>query len=266
MGRAGQELRKAGSVFVKSIKDSYGYLGTVLMNSIMWFAWAVIVVMGASLFTRSPWVVAGLALVGTAPATAAASYVVFLVLKREDIGIRDFIVGFRRFGVRALGLMAAELLLIAVLLADIVFCFTNKNPVIKAVGGIWIYALLFVLMMMNYLIPLVVQQDTGTGKALKRSALLILDNPFFSILMSFFNLLVAVVCIVIAPAFALLFMGILSFLQGNGAVEVLKKYNIHTVPEEEPYTPDILDTPEIPGIPEESSTGERSFNEEEKGV
>ncbi|HHV63252.1 MAG TPA: hypothetical protein GXX51_11525 [Firmicutes bacterium] len=245
MGRIGDEVRKAGAVFVKSIKDSYGYLGTVLMNSIMWFIWTIVVVMGASLFTRSIWVVAAIALVGTAPATAAASYVVFLALKREDIGIRDFIKGFRRFGARALGVMAAELLLVAVLVADIVFCFTHRNPIIKAVGGIWVYALLFVLMMMNYLVPLVVQQDTGVRKALKRSALLILDNPFFSILMSLFNLLVAVVCVVIAPAFALLFMGILSFLQGNGAVEVLKKYDIHTIPEEDPYVPENLSPREL---------------------
>jgi len=32
------EIQKAGAVIVGALKDTYGYLGTVLLVSILWFA------------------------------------------------------------------------------------------------------------------------------------------------------------------------------------------------------------------------------------
>jgi uncharacterized membrane protein len=75
------EIQKAGAVIVGALKDTYGYLGTVLLVSILWFAAAAAVVFLMSLFIESLLVALPVVIVLTSPLIGAGFYVTNLILQ-----------------------------------------------------------------------------------------------------------------------------------------------------------------------------------------
>ncbi len=218
------EVLRAGAVVRGSLADAYGYLGTVVLLSLVWFAWLACAVLTVGLFTRSLAVMVPVVVVAAAPPAGAAFHVACLVLGGHDVAPRDFVDGLRKFALRSLGVTAAHAGLLAVVAADAAWFLARPGTVAKVVGGLWFYALLFLAMMALYCFPIMVQQDVGTRKVLKRAALLVLADPFYSLVVLVFLAAVTVVCVLFAPAFGLLYMGVTAFACSRAARTLLEEY------------------------------------------
>ncbi len=228
------EVLKAGAVVGGSVKDAYGYLGTVVLVSLAWFGWLACSALLLSLFTRSLIIMVPVLVVFAAPAQGAAFHVMALIMRGEDVVPRDFLAGLRRFWLRSLGITAAHVGLVAIVVVDIIWFIARPGAVFKVIGGLWLYALLFLAMVMPYLLPIMVQQDTGFRKVFKRAALLALANPFYSLVVVTFEAAVTVLCVILAPALSLLYMGLVAFASNRAARTLFEKYGVlDEVPDDE---------------------------------
>ncbi|HHY46378.1 MAG TPA: hypothetical protein GX506_03665 [Firmicutes bacterium] len=224
--RARVEVRNAWGVVVGSIKGAYAYLGTVLLLSVISFLWFAAGTFIAAPIVRFVPLAIGTGFILSGPVFAAVAYTVNRVLDGEDIGVRDFVYGLTKLWARGLALTLCYGLMTAVLLADVAFFLGNKIPWVKFIAIPVIYAIIFVGMMFNYSFPILVLQDPGLRKILKRSALLSLDNPVFTIMISIVSLVILAACIIFAPALMLVFGGLLGFLQVGASRELFKKYGL----------------------------------------
>ncbi|MGE5529123.1 MAG: DUF624 domain-containing protein [Patescibacteria group bacterium] len=131
-------------------------------------------------------VLAGLLLTGSflaAPANAAMLHVAGLI-KEDEARVRDFFIGFKKYFRRSAGVYAAYLLLLAFLLADIVMAWQAPGWIVKISLALALYALFFVLLMANYLFPLIVLQPNSWKKVWKKAALLTLDNTLLTFVLA----------------------------------------------------------------------------------
>lgn len=205
MDSFGGQVRTAVSSLGGSLRDSYNYLGTVLLCSVLWFA-------------------ASLPVVTMGPATAAAFHVVRRAVLREDVGLGDFLTGLRRYFWRGLVVWAVLVGGMCVIVVDLMFFASVKLVALRVLTGVWIYAALFVLGVATHAFGLLVEQDTTVGKVLKRGALLVLDNPFYTGVMLLGSGLIAAACVVFTPGLMLLMAGILGFVQVNSVRGLLARY------------------------------------------
>lgn len=209
-----------------SVKDAYGYLGTVVLVSLAWFGWFACCALLLSLFVKSLIVMVPALIVLAAPPQGAAFHVVSLIVRGHDVVPRDFLEGLKRFALRSLAIQAAHVGLLAVVVVDIIWFISRPGAVFKLVGGLWLYALLFLVMMTPYLLAIMVQQDTGFRKAFKRAALLALANPIYSLLVVVFEAVVTVACVVLTPAFSLVYMGVVAFTSNRATRVLFEKYGV----------------------------------------
>ncbi|HHY31575.1 MAG TPA: hypothetical protein GX515_00925 [Firmicutes bacterium] len=220
------EVVRAGAVVGASVKDAYGYLGTVVLVSLAWFGWFACGALFLSLFVKSLVVIVPALVVLAAPPQGAAFHVIALIMDGQDVAPRDFLEGLKRFSWRSLAIVGAHVGLFVVVVVDVLWFVSRPGTLFKVVGGLWLYALLFLAMMTPYLLPIAVQQDTGFRKAFKRAALLALANPFYSLLVVVFEMAVTVLCVIIAPAFSLLYMGLVAFASNRATRALLDKYGV----------------------------------------
>lgn len=220
------EVLRAGAVVRGSLADAYGYLGTVVLLSLAWFAWLAGAAFLLSFFVKSLIAIVPVVLIVAAPPAGAAFHVTGLILNGRDAALCDFTIGLRRFFLRSLGVMAAHVGVLGVVAADIAWFLTRPGTALKVIGGLWLYALLFLAMMTLYYFPIMVQQDVGFRKIFKRAALLVLANPFYSLVILVFEVVITALCVFLAPAFSLLYMGVIAFA-GNRATRMLfEKYGV----------------------------------------
>ena len=90
------EIQKAGAVILGALKDTYGYLGTVLAVSIVWFATAAAGILLVTLFAESLLVALPVVIVMTSPLIGAGFYVTNLILRGDHVVPSDFIEGTRK--------------------------------------------------------------------------------------------------------------------------------------------------------------------------
>ncbi|MCR4402597.1 MAG: hypothetical protein NUW12_07400 [Firmicutes bacterium] len=220
------EVLRAGAVVGTSVKDAYGYLGTAVLVSLAWFGWFAICALLLSPIVKSLILMVPAIVVLAAPPQGAAFHVMSLIVRGRDVSVRDFLEGLRRFALRSLAIQAAHVGLLAVIVIDIIWFVSRPGAVFKLIGGLWLYALLFLVMMTPYLLAIMVQQDTGFRKVFKRAALLALANPFYSLIVMVFEAAVTVLCVVIAPALCLMYMGLIALTRVRATRVLFDKYGI----------------------------------------
>jgi uncharacterized membrane protein YesL len=223
-----EEFRLGFNVLVRTGIMIYTHLGTVLLASAMWFLFMIPVVLWAlATINTGEWSMVLISLpvfaLGAVP-TAAAVYLVNRAFHKESATPLDFLRGIKRFFFRSYALGFLFLLVMGILLFDLLFFWSSEQWILNIVGGIWVYVILYVLFVGYYLLGFLIEQDIGIRKAIRRSAMVVLDNFFFSIVVTLMMAIVAATSLII-PVFFLLTGGALAFVIQNSTVAILKKYN-----------------------------------------
>ncbi len=206
MSRVWEEIRSAFLTIIKSIKESYEYLGTLVFVSLLWFP-------------------ISLTVVGYPAATAAAVYVINRLKHKQDVKVKDFFTGLRLFALRATGVWLAHALFVLITYVDIRYFLFAPSWYSKIMGVIFIYVMIFVNLMSNYYISLLVEQDIGFKKIVKRSFLLTLGNLFYTIVISILTVILIFIGAILGPVMLVFLGGLLAFVQNNAIFYLLKKYN-----------------------------------------
>jgi uncharacterized membrane protein YesL len=193
-------------LFKKSLFFIYEQMGNVFALSVIWLFTSVTVVLMPAV-------------------TATVYYTVNRVLDKEDAGFKDSFAAFKKYFWRATGVGLALGAMIAVLVVDMFFFVTvPQNIVLKALGGFMFWPLVFIALSMNYVIPLLVVQDISVGLAMKRAALLVLDNLTFTLVLGLLSTLLTVLAVVVPPFTVLAFAGTLGCLQVSATRSLLATY------------------------------------------
>lgn len=163
----------------RSLVLAYERMGMAVMVSIIWFFAAA---SAAASVAAAPWLIP-LAVLLVAPIHTAIAYWGNLVVHREDANFGHVVRGYLKFWVRAVILGAVHILCTFVCYMDLRFAFATDSVAFKMMSGVWVYVSLFAGLVFMYAYTLMVEQDTTPLKALRRSAVLILDNMGFTIVM-----------------------------------------------------------------------------------
>lgn len=225
----------------KSIGDSYDYLGTVILCSFVWFTIAVGVTSGwAALGVRSveAWIGFALTLyvLLLGPLAAGVYHVAKKIVTRDDPSPLDLFRGAKEYWGRAVLLSLCQAAITALTAVNAWFYLTRGSIAIKALGMLFLYAMLVWLMSAMYHFPILIEQKPGTLKLLKRGFLLALDNPAFTGSVFFAIMLLTCFSAGILLGLPLLYMGLTSVIQTRALRALFVKYEL-LPPEKEP-TPD----------------------------
>lgn len=222
------------------IRDSYDYLGTVVLMSL---AGAMISgagalgghALGLALFHRLPGsmpivlpvltAVAGMAVVGGPLAAGFCRFARNAAARREP-ELFDLAWGFRE-ALRPSALLALIQIFGSLVLAgNCWFYISQEGPVLAVLGAVFGYVLLFWLLMTLYQWPLLAEEAGGARRALRKSALLVLDNPGYSAALGLVILALTVLLWgFIIPAL-LLWAGAMPLLLTQATRELLRKYGL----------------------------------------
>lgn len=221
-------IRQVWQITKQSFKSGYEYIGMLMLSNAVWFVIAFFPMLVITFLRVENVVLFFTALVVTpiifGPATAGIHYIINKLVHREETAIVDFKIGFRKYFGRSLGLVLLNAFILAVLVADLVFSINHPNTIIRFSSGIWLYFIIFWYILIQYIFPLLVQQDIGVITIMKRAALLAMDNMLFSIFMALVNFIILVASLILAAPVLLFLMGLTAFVQNYALVEVMKKY------------------------------------------
>ncbi len=198
----------AGRVLRKFFWDSYDNLGVMILGNLLWFGLCLPIV--------------------TAPASTAALFsLTNHIAAGKKVSIKDFWDGFRKYFLRSVSLTLIYLLLLVMVESNI-FLYRHLNQAGRVVfafmGAVNLWLLLLFALIEIYSLPLIVKQDIGLKKALKRSALLALDNPFFTIVISIQILAIVFLSVLSGVGMVLLLMSLVSLLLSRALRELFGKY------------------------------------------
>ena len=226
-----------GKVLKRSIGDSYEYLGLMLLCSFTWLSTVIICAwIIRSIISANPLgviVIAGLlAVLAISPMTAGVFYVARQIVVRDEPSAGDLFRGFVRLMPGSWVLGASQIAITLVLLWNAWFYLSRGFP-LGILGLFVIYLLLGWGMSCLYHYPILIEQNPGVIKILRRSFLLVLGSPAFTC--EVFIAIIVLTCLCMATLFGLplLYAGMASVLQTRATRALLIKYEV-LPPEPEP--------------------------------
>jgi uncharacterized membrane protein YesL len=229
MSRVVEELKLGFKTLVDTAKMLYGHLGIVIMASVFWFLFVaplLSLVYGALNLPGGYPVVIGLpALMLTFPFTAASLYVINCAYHKEDVNLFSFFRGLKRFFFRALGVGAIYLIVFSIILYDLYFfMFLQTGIIFQIIGALWFWVAVYAVFVAYYVLGFLVEQDTGVIKSIKRSALVVLDNVFFSFVVTLMFMIAGGLSLII-PVALIFSGGMIAYIIQNSTATILKRYD-----------------------------------------
>ena len=163
----------------------------------------------------------------TAPASFVALYYVADKAARDEvIEIRDFFEGFKLYFVKGSLLGLLNIIVGMLLATNLLFYGQIAAGWAKAVQILWIAVTLFWLLLQVYLLPMFVVQIEPTFKVtLRNSALLILAQPLFSVIVALEIITLTAVSVILVMPFMIISMSLIALLSCvalNDRVKCLK--------------------------------------------
>ena len=222
----------AWSLLKKAYKEIYTHLQAVIYSSLGWLLIGGLLILAAVEGLKIqflPPVLLAIILFG--PLLAGSFYVTNRAVNYKSVRIRDFFLGIKRFFLPAMGLFLLLFLAGAVIVVDFYFFVTADYLILNLFGAFWIYLFLFFCLVIIYSFPLLIEfdrleKDYSLKDILKYSIWLTADNLKYTV-MIFINLVVfsAVSGITVIGAL-LLFMGGVSIIANNAAINLLINYEL----------------------------------------
>jgi len=210
-----------------SFIDIYDNLGWVLFMSAIWFGFVT-----PFLFAILPGnlsiplrIILGSSIIALGPATAGCYYIANKLVKKDYfVEWKDFFYAFKKFFWRATALMLILAAAILVLAANFIFYSHIQNTAMRILSILWLYVIIFLGIMQTYMFPLLVEQDTGIRKIIKRSFLLTIDNIGITLVIFLIVTALSIICILTGVGALLLMMGMKSLFDTRTFLTVMEKY------------------------------------------
>jgi hypothetical protein len=235
---------RLGRTLKKGFSDAYDRLGLVIVASIIWsvatlgpmaVAWEV----QRRVHTHWLWIiVAGFAasvLIGT-PILAGVFRMAYKIVYRDDPALIDIFIGARELFKAGYGLILLNIIIVGVIVTDIAFFFGWFGPLKGSVlayvtGSIAIYLLLGWLAAAMYQMPILsaqksLSQKEGAIPAIRKSLLLIMDNPGFTIGLFVVILGFSVLCVLSRVGMLILYVGTVSIVLTRALRELYVRYGM----------------------------------------
>lgn len=239
-------------LFRKWLIDVYEHLGLVLLFSFITAAvlsGAAWVIQSAAARLPALWLTAAVAVSALALSPLAVGIFIAAdkIVYREGVEMADILCGYSCLLKTAIGLAAVNMVIGCVLAADvtILIALARTRPTFLIPMAIAAYAFLFWLATLLYQLPILVRQRKGIWSAIRKSVLLVLDNPSFTLVAFFAMILFTVLCAL--PAFLgmpLVYFGAASLLCVRAVRELLPKYGL--AEEEREPSPPVEDNWRLP--------------------
>ena len=195
--------------FRRFVWNAYDHLGLLVLANLIWVALCLPVV--------------------TAPAaTAALFHLGRRIADGEGAAVSDYFAGFKQHFAPSLKAAAFTLTATAVVWVNVDFY--SRLGGRAAVPGMLLAAVIlwvgaFAALMHVHLLPLIVQGERSLRTALRKSALLVLDNLAFTVGIAVQTLSVAILCVLTGAGLVLALGSFLALLLATGHRELLKKYS-----------------------------------------
>lgn len=157
---------------------------SLLRTAFRQFFWLSYDHIGLLILANLLWILLSLPLVTAPAATAGLFYLTARISRREDASLRDLLIGFRLFFKPALmiGLVDAAIAIILWVNVDFYSHLGGRASIPGMLfAGLIIWATAFWVLIHAHLFPLLISGEKGVRSLFRKSALLTLHNPAFTI-------------------------------------------------------------------------------------
>jgi hypothetical protein len=257
---------KLGLALRLGLRDTYDYLGSVVLLSLVCSALAAAAALGGQslglgLFKGLPGMLpqvvstlaglAGLVLVG-GPLAAGLFRFARNAAARQEPEVYDLAWGFRTVPGLSLSLAAVQVLAALVLAGNCYFYAAQRHPGLVVLGALFGYGLVFWALLSCYTWPLLAEQPFphprdagdrergdastppppstrprgGAGRIFKKSALLVLDNLGYTAALALVLLVLSIVLWLTVVGGLLLWPGSMAMFLSQATRELLRKYDL----------------------------------------
>lgn len=221
-------------------RDTYDHLGAILLISLIWTlsvgsgvvggqAAGIILFSGLApqltLLLSLLLAGVGLVVIGS-PLTAGVFRYTRNAAARQEPELFDLAWGFRHALGRTLGLGALQAVGVLLLAGNSYFYVLQRWPVLVVVGAVFGYLLLFWSLTCLYQWPLLVEQELSPVAAIKKSALLLLDNFPYTLGLGLVLVLLTAICWATVLGGAVLWVGLAAMFLTQATRELLRKYGV----------------------------------------
>jgi len=199
-------MRQAMKVFRDSLRDFYDDGALLIVVNIIW--------VGLSL-----------PLITLPPAIGGLYYMTNRIAHGYAAQVRTFFEGFWQTFIKSWQLALANLLILAVTWANLVFYGRLNNPWFWLPRIVLFYLLIFWLAMQIYTFPLLLEQkDKRLRLVLRNAALLVLANPVFTLTLAILLLVTVALSVALTLPLILLTSSFVSLVANRAAVTLLTKH------------------------------------------
>lgn len=216
-------------MFVQALKTSYDHIGKVMLFNLIWFATGFAPILVMTYVPIDSDLFFAICLIGNfitlGGATAAVHYIMRQIIAGEDVAVRDFFAGFKKFFARGSILLFLAIAGFTILIFNIWFSGNYPNTVFLVLAGFWVWGIIYWYSMLQFVFPFLTQQNIGVFKTLKRAALITLDNPLASGLLLIMGVVVIVLSAVLAAPLLIFTASFLALLQNYFYNELMLKYD-----------------------------------------
>jgi len=230
-----------GQMAKKSFWNAYDHLGGCILVNLFWSLLSLPWLGLTALLLTLSWtqLAAGRALVGlmlfmvgiqqlmVSPVSAALWAVTARWVHYGGASGKEFFRNFKKFFLRSLCLWLFFTLIAFLLVLNAAFYhhLPEKFSFLGAfAAGLMGWAYLFLCLVQVYALPLLVQEDLTVKSVLRRSALLVLDNIWYSLCLALMVFAVLMAGVVSVAGLLFLTVGLAGVLTNTGLREILRKY------------------------------------------
>ncbi|MBX6771117.1 MAG: hypothetical protein IRY83_05285 [Chloroflexi bacterium] len=165
------------------------------------------------------------AILGPNPAAVGIHTYVNQLAKDERVEFELFWSGLKQLGPRGVLLLAVAVVVTLLLAVNLVFYLNSSVRILQYLAILWLYVMLLWFMMMLYMNPLLVEQQTKSIRLIIRNAfVLALDNIVPSIILLIVLVVVSAVSIAITLLIALVSGALVADVQTRAVLAYLEKY------------------------------------------
>ena len=215
--------------FFRGFKISYEHIGKVMLTNLIWFAVGFAPLLAFSylpFLQRDAFFIVAIVigLVTMGGATGAVHYRMNRVVLGEETSLKDMWEGFKLYWLRGTILITLAILGFLLLLFNMWFSQNYPTTLFMILSGLWIWGIIFWFALNQFVFPFLTNQDIGVIKTLKRSALIILDNPLTTLVLLVLSVIVVALSLVFAAPLLIFVASFLAIVQNSFYHAMMAKY------------------------------------------